>query len=144
MRTGELLSNKNLHIQSCIHAYICTYHTKSEVYCNMYIYIHMHIPYIRTYAHTIQNQRYIVICTYIYLYTYMCTYHAKSKVYCNMHIYIYIYIYIHTHMHIPYIQSRWRERERERERIIFITHLKPLQPKTTITDDLSLDLHVFP
>jgi hypothetical protein len=25
---------------------------------------------------------------------------------------------------------------RERERIIFITHFKPLQPKTAITDDL--------
>jgi hypothetical protein len=27
--------------------------------------------------------------------------------------------------------------ERERERIMFITHLKPLQPKTAITDDLN-------
>jgi hypothetical protein len=31
---------------------------------------------------------------------------------------------------------RERERERERERIIFIMHLKQLQPKTVITDDL--------
>jgi hypothetical protein len=34
--------------------------------------------------------------------------------------------------------KREREREREKERIMFITHLKPLQPKTAITYDLGM------
>jgi hypothetical protein len=79
---------------------------------------------------------------------------AASKCSCskatfpNLHffeyifIYIYIYIYTRTHAHTyrmclrtsTQIKNRNEEREREK-RIIFITHLKPLQPETAINDD---------
>jgi hypothetical protein len=40
----------------------------------------------------------------------------------------------------PYDFAKFLKNVSERERIMFITHLKPLQPKTAITDDLC---HIF-
>jgi hypothetical protein len=60
----------------------------------------------------------IMIRVHIYIHTYI-------------HIYIYIYIYMRYNKCVENLAGK-----RERERIIFITHLKLLQPKTTISNDL--------
>ncbi len=87
----------------------------------MYIYIHIYIHI--TNEQGPETSSHVVACKYIL---------EESTHNTHMHMCVYIYTHtdttdIATGLPCP----------RERERIIHITHLKPLQPKTAITDDLA-------
>ncbi len=91
------------------------------------------------------------------MYACVCTYIVHAFI-CTHGIYMYTYACIHTHIHAPlYLREILHyytrsciciciciciHTQREKERIMFITHLKPLQPKTAITDDF-IHTHVY-
>jgi hypothetical protein len=93
------------------------------VYVCMYVSIH---PYVHT-----RNHRSVIFRVF--------GVHAstdRNHVYAHI-MYTHIHINAYTNMLSKGFSQDWKSMFLlERERMIFITHLKPLQPKTAITDDL--------
>ncbi len=73
---------------------------------------------------------------YVYEQTCMCQTHLTTELIIS-YLYAFMWMYSQHMCVLPVtfclcMYKEYVERERERERIIFITHLKPLQPKTAI------------